>query len=214
MQTTKRATRIQALATALRTALISYKLAARGKSIENILGLEDDLTGLPNRKAFYKYAEKTGACPVAIIDCDNFKAINDTQGHERGDMVLRVLGSVLQQSGAYAARLGGDEFAMVFPAKEPMEDILNTIQERAREWAGISLSIGISGAGETLSERLRAADQAMYRCKGTSGKKLAFAESRTLNMRPGQVLVTQCEPAHFVPLKAASQNNMHILSPA
>jgi diguanylate cyclase (GGDEF)-like protein len=86
----------------------------------------DSLTGLANRWTFdeelaleWRRAERVGD-PLALIllDIDNFKTINDTQGHQAGDEVLRVVGQVLAASVRQvdlAARYGGEEFAVIVP---------------------------------------------------------------------------------------------------
>jgi diguanylate cyclase (GGDEF)-like protein len=85
----------------------------------------DDLTGLPNRRAFYEQCEAAvaGAGPgrpvaLALLDLDRFKEINDSLGHAAGDSLLVEIGRRLQ--GAVGgrdvlARLGGDEFAVLLP---------------------------------------------------------------------------------------------------
>lgn len=92
--------------------------AARAQVIANT----DDLTGLPNRRAFLKAAEACAALPedkavaVAIVDLDNFKPINDVFGHMVGDQLLRQIGSRLETirgDTGMVARIGGDEFAFL-----------------------------------------------------------------------------------------------------
>jgi diguanylate cyclase (GGDEF)-like protein/PAS domain S-box-containing protein len=86
----------------------------------------DALTGLANRRAFYERAEqerKRAAryrrpLSLAYLDLDNFKQVNDTQGHETGDQVLVCVAAVFGKnlrSEDMAARLGGDEFALLLP---------------------------------------------------------------------------------------------------
>ena len=85
---------------------------------------EDDLTGLPNRRAFKSYVKRTIAKSrqenrffgLMLLDLDHFKHINDTLGHVAGDHLLRVLARRLQAclpAHSQLARLGGDEFALV-----------------------------------------------------------------------------------------------------
>ncbi|NYF33502.1 bifunctional diguanylate cyclase/phosphodiesterase [Sphingopyxis sp. JAI108] len=92
--------------------------AARVQIIANT----DDLTGLPNRRAFLEAAEAWAALPgeravaVAIIDLDNFKPINDVFGHIVGDRLLRQIGArleTLRGDTDMVARIGGDEFALL-----------------------------------------------------------------------------------------------------
>ena len=85
---------------------------------------QDELTTLPNRRAFNKklkralssYRKEHGHVGLMLMDLDHFKHVNDTLGHPAGDHLLRVLSRRLQQcmpNNGYVARLGGDEFAVV-----------------------------------------------------------------------------------------------------
>jgi predicted signal transduction protein with EAL and GGDEF domain len=127
------------------------------------LATHDTLTGLPNRLLFADRAaqalavgRRDGSCPaVLMIDLDRFKEVNDTLGHQRGDMLLQQVAQRLSAAvrpGDTAARFGGDEFALLLAN------------------GGIEASIGIAAAtaGEqqpTLEELLRQADIAMYKAK-------------------------------------------------
>ena len=81
----------------------------------------DELTGLLNRRAFYRIGQElivkpdwTGA--FLYIDVDNFKALNDSAGHKAGDTLLQKLAAILNRGGssaAHAVRLGGDEFGVL-----------------------------------------------------------------------------------------------------
>lgn len=93
----------------------------------------DELTGLPNRRAFNRQLRKIEAMAksrgetvgLILLDLDHFKHVNDTLGHLAGDHLLRVLGKRLQSSMkdvGYVARLGGDEFAaLVHPIRNEQE---------------------------------------------------------------------------------------------
>ena len=93
------------------------------------LALEDELTGLANRRAFTKELEnwcgraRAGQLRFGLVvaDIDGFKQINDTYSHVTGDVVLRQLGSVIRgnlRDMDFAARLGGDEFALLLADSE------------------------------------------------------------------------------------------------
>ena len=84
------------------------------------LAEHDTLTGLPNRRLFQRTVAEMTACGgqgvVALIDLDRFKEVNDSLGHQRGDLLLAVLGGRLAaevRPGDLVARLGGDEFGVV-----------------------------------------------------------------------------------------------------
>jgi diguanylate cyclase (GGDEF)-like protein len=123
----------------------------------------DKLTGLPNRAtldAFLSHevgARIGGRVPRALglimIDVDKFKNFNDTYGHQAGDEVLRMVGSVLNKltrKGDMAARYGGEEFAMIVSQTTPfglktMADRLRiAIAEQVLDWEGHRLSVTAS----------------------------------------------------------------------
>src|SRR4051794_25476780 len=89
----------------------------------------DPLTGLPNRRRIHEWIEReltqaraTGrSLGLALIDIDNFKAVNDTYGHTTGDNSLKALAGVLSRACRgtdIAARYAGDEFLLVLPGLE------------------------------------------------------------------------------------------------
>jgi diguanylate cyclase (GGDEF)-like protein/PAS domain S-box-containing protein len=149
----------------------------------------DMLTGLPNRRMFHerleqevKKAHRNGtSLALMFIDLDHFKDINDTLGHDSGDLLLkeaaqRLKGCVRETD--TVARLGGDEFTVILgqiSASENVErvgrDILQKLSEPfqlAEEVVFISGSIGVTLYPEDateIEELLRNADQAMYAAK-------------------------------------------------
>ncbi len=115
---------------------------------------------------------------MLLIDVDNFKAINDTYGHETGDKVLQAIAYALSKSTSkseIAARWAGDEFLIIAPffneqGTELMtRRIHNELRKSAEEiLVDFSVSIGISvypRHGETLEALFKAADQSMYLLK-------------------------------------------------
>lgn len=99
----------------------------------------DDLTGLPNRRALYRYLshllsdpEASGA--VAFLDLVDFGEINDTWGHETGDRLLRHVAARLRSLapiGVWAARWGGDEFVVVLSGTEPEALLAQALEQIA-----------------------------------------------------------------------------------
>ena len=152
------------------------------------LALYDGLTGLPNRRLFYSELKRLfradvidAPAVVMLFDLDNFKSINDAQGHSVGDKLLIAVASRLTQNlpeGAIIARLGGDEFAMLInPVKNVME-----VERIAKHLLGIiaqpyiiegyaiqiNTSIGLAWLpkdGNLPDVILKNADLAMYQAK-------------------------------------------------
>jgi diguanylate cyclase (GGDEF)-like protein/putative nucleotidyltransferase with HDIG domain len=119
---------------------------------------------------------------VAFVDLDHFKVINDTHGHQVGDVVLRGVASLFQASlrqTDVVGRYGGEEFMVVLPETRPKEAVqvaekLRLLVQRelfeasAGQSVGVTISIGIAGGqGESLRAEslVRDADQAMYSAK-------------------------------------------------
>ena len=159
------------------------------------LGRVDPLTALPNRRAFYHSAQQILAVgarhghPVtlAYLDLDNFKAVNDTLGHERGDLMLQRLAEQLRQStrlGDVAARLGGDEFVVLLPETGP--DGAGALLERLRAQLAtsvadtacpISVSIGavsFIAPPADVEALVRQADAAMYVAKAAGKNRVTL----------------------------------------
>lgn len=152
----------------------------------------DSLTGLGNRFAFnlaleeyltqQHNAEQPGRLQVAMIDLDGLKRINDTQGHGRGDALIRTVGQGLadiSHQNLQCFRLGGDEFAVLGRGDDAAHERLlkqlhtldRSLTQRGFEMAGMSYgvcagpdaSVHVS-AGE-VAALLRAADHRMYQAK-------------------------------------------------
>jgi diguanylate cyclase (GGDEF)-like protein len=156
----------------------------------------DDLTGLPNRRAFYEACDALlhddPATPVALalLDLDRFKEINDSLGHAAGDELLIQVGRRLRSAlrdGDLLARLGGDEFAVLMPTTTE-DDALGVSAELRRllrtSFVLDSLALHVDGsigvasspvAGSTRSELLRCADVAMYQAKTSRSGAMSYA---------------------------------------
>ena len=143
----------------------------------------DVLTGLMNRTAyemFMEHADKEHIA-LAIIDVDEFKAINDTYGHDVGDRVLKRVAEILMKSFRSVdavCRLGGDEFIVVMTrANSSMQQlIINKIehanmllQEEDKDLPKISLSVGVAFADRENpnGDLFKDADTALYQVKRT-----------------------------------------------
>jgi len=155
----------------------------------------DSLTGLLNRRGFddrleaelERAAEERAPLSLCVLDCDEFKSVNDRGGHERGDRVLADLGAILGgllEPGDAAARLGGDEFAVMLPCTDVEAGLARAETMRAELARGLSdagtpleVSIGVATYpfdGATGTQLMRAADQGLYVAKA-SGKDLVVA---------------------------------------
>ncbi|UCF93826.1 MAG: diguanylate cyclase [Desulfobacterales bacterium] len=164
--------------------------------------LQDGLTGIYNRKAFDRFlgelVEKNtlAKAPFAmlLLDIDNFKAINDTYGHQTGDRVLLASVNKCRDSirhDDFLARYGGEEFVIVLPgasvrnairrAKQICKTIASTryaLEDYQRgQTLKITVSIGVSAyhKGDTATTILDRADQALYVAK-RSGKNRVVSE--------------------------------------
>ncbi len=141
----------------------------------------DTLTRLPNRRAFdQRFNELAGLTStegfaVIIADVDRFKAVNDTYGHQVGDVVLQAVAATLAAAApphALVARYGGEEFAALLPGADAAEAM--EVAERLRSAVAAirdpivvtsSFGVGVVPAGEPADEVVAAADAALYRAK-------------------------------------------------
>jgi diguanylate cyclase (GGDEF)-like protein len=163
--------------------------------------LHDPLTDLPNRTLFERRVAEalSGKDEVAIlfIDLDDFKSINDHQGHQAGDKLLVQVAHDLKQAvraSDVVARLGGDEFGVLLPSIRRIEDaelvankVLASLQQvpedgsqsnAARRWS-VKASVGVatSTTSPTAETLFRNADIAMYRAKESVDDKVVVFQS-------------------------------------
>jgi diguanylate cyclase (GGDEF)-like protein len=152
------------------------------------LARTDGLTGVTNSRRFVEIAaaeivrmERYGRpLSIAFLDCDNFKQVNDRQGHAAGDSLLRNIGLRIERSlrrTDVVARLGGDEFAVLMPetaatAASKVCEKLRLALADAVDQSGVTFSMGLVTYLEPpvdVEDMLHRADQAMYEVK-QSGK--------------------------------------------
>lgn len=149
------------------------------------LALTDGLTGLANSRCFYETVQarldtspRDRRVAILFMDVDNFKQVNDTEGHARGDELLREIAQRLQRrtsQGDVIARFGGDEFAIAAFDRDAvdLEWLLRRLADDVESLGGgapearIGLSAGLAhwSGTERLDVLLRAADARMYAAK-------------------------------------------------
>jgi diguanylate cyclase (GGDEF)-like protein len=141
----------------------------------------DPLTGLYDRRSFDRLLEMAIArstrygwpFTLVMLDLDHFKLVNDEQGHQAGDAVLRDLGERFRRAlrfGDNAGRIGGDEFAMILPNTEA--DLVPALLDRVRTAEGVesacpAFSFGVAQSTEAteFDELVRLADERLYQAK-------------------------------------------------
>jgi diguanylate cyclase (GGDEF)-like protein/PAS domain S-box-containing protein len=167
--------------------------------------LHDQLTGLYNRALFEEELKRLGGgreYPVTIIsaDLDNLKLINDTLGHDKGDLLLRAAAEVMKKSlraSDILARVGGDEFVVILPrtGAETVNEILKRISShisshnRQNPQLPLSISLGWSTAedeSKLLEDVYGEADDLMYRDKFRKGVDTKVQTTKTLLLALGE----------------------------
>lgn len=160
------------------------------------LAYEDTLTGLHNSRFFFKEGQKIYDSAQnsgqeifsAVMDLDHFKQINDTYGHNAGDMVLAHFGSRIKEffSKFLVVRTGGEEFFAVFKgwSAEKTFKLLDSFRQViesdmvlcGEQQISVTISIGLTNeTGESLDEFIHNADALLYRAKD-SGRNIVISD--------------------------------------
>lgn len=162
----------------------------------------DSLTGLPNRRLLRQQLDAAMAqaalngqpVAVAFIDLDHFKEVNDTLGHDHGDLLLVQAAQRIREAagaGSTVARMGGDEFTVVLtdvPFSDALPDVLAVrlkamldVLSQGFELRGqtvfVSASIGVAmypSDATVVEDLLKQADQALYSAKGAGRNRFCF----------------------------------------
>jgi diguanylate cyclase (GGDEF)-like protein len=181
--------------------MLAVYVGGRQAAVSSHRAHHDGLTGLANRASLAEAvqealagAEREGRqVAVMLLDLDDFKEINDTLGHELGDLVIQRVARRLDQAilasgrDAVLARIGGDEFGVLVPgsqaAAEQVAERLLAVLDHPLDADSVALhlraSIGIAcypEHGRTAPELMRHADVAMYCAKGSDAAFATYAE--------------------------------------
>jgi diguanylate cyclase (GGDEF)-like protein len=194
--------------------VLGLSVVTRGLVIRASSANQDPLTRLTNRRGFdqalherMRAVARTGEpFSAALLDLDHFKSVNDTQGHDAGDRVLRAVANVWREalpSSALLARHGGDEFALLLPgmAGPTALDVVCRIRALHPE-IGMSCGVAEHRPGESAAQLMRRADLALYTVKA------AGRGSCELDAEPASDLVADLTAAldageitvHFQPI--------------
>lgn len=201
----------------LANAFNSMAIALR-RNMEELQRLSslDGLTGIANRRIFDMQIEQEWTralrnrlpLAVVILDIDNFKAYNDSLGHQAGDNCLREVANLLQNEmkrpGDTVARYGGEEFAIILPDTDIFGagvvalNIRNALQNRALPHPAsavapmVTLSIGVNviipKSTDTIQEFIGGADRALYMVKNSGRNNICFADKAAREPRNGNMM--------------------------
>lgn len=192
-------------------------ITARKRAEEELVwrSTHDNLTGLPNRaliqerlaNALQRSRRQGLSVALLFVDLDGFKLVNDTHGHEAGDVLLQTVAARLLQEirpGDTVARLAGDEFIVLCEQLEQPDSIsaladrINDVLRQPVEFAGVPMfvtaSIGVAvGHGTTHSadDLLRSADTAMYAVKQKGRDGWQFFSDNLQNQARQRLTIAQ-----------------------
>ena len=158
----------------------------------------DPLTGLLNRgamereiKAFLAGEGVRGNHALFMLDFDNFKSVNDTLGHAKGDQLLTQFANGMRRlfrAGDFLSRIGGDEYMIFIKFAQDDQMILDKAEALRDEMAQLSRKIGIPVSisvgiavyhrdGDTFERLYKAADEALYRVKRNGKNAISFTSA-------------------------------------
>jgi diguanylate cyclase (GGDEF)-like protein len=148
----------------------------------------DELTGLPNRRAWtgalsraIEQARRNRvALSVALLDLDHFKAFNDTYGHPAGDRLIKTAGALWYErlrAGDYLARYGGEEFLVLLPDADGTlgRQVIDRLRDVTPLGQTFSAGVATWDGTETSDELVARADAALYEAKQAGRNRIVLA---------------------------------------
>lgn len=153
----------------------------------------DELTGVANRRRFNqeltllcaRFSRNSRPHTLILFDIDRFKSINDSEGHQKGDDILKTISSLIHgavRPGDFFSRWGGDEFALVIEGGleegrrliTRLQQVLKDYPEWTREPPTLSFGLAVLQEGDTPDDLVRRADRALYRAKEEGRNRAAW----------------------------------------
>lgn len=148
----------------------------------------DDLTGLLRRDEFFYRMNRMmetsqgGNMAIIMIDVDNFKEINDSEGHVVGDHILQRISKVIQRCqkvGAEVGRFGGEEFILAVAAtKDSARIMAEALRRQIQREVNVTVSVGVAtakAANWEIRRMVGMADEALYQAKHTGKNRVCLA---------------------------------------
>lgn len=167
----------------------SYEYQYKAKRMLEESAFHDQLTGIFNRNIMNRIvgAERSFTCfggqemGILLFDIDFFKRVNDTYGHEGGDIVLREIVQVVQARldvPHYMIRWGGEEFLILLGVSleetvKRAEIIRKAVEEQVHQVCSVTVSIGVTGyQGGDYNTYVKLADEALYAAKNQGRNRI------------------------------------------
>ncbi|NLA87031.1 MAG: GGDEF domain-containing protein, partial [Clostridiales bacterium] len=194
---------------------INFRLSIANNQLMD-LALLDELTGIPNRRIFRRFIDRSFDCvtqgvlfSVIMVDIDLFKQFNDHYGHEEGDKILvavaKLLNSIVENPDEIVVRWGGEEFvyasfhktqeditAIAVLIKEKLRDLHLQHEESPNHYVTASLGTSTIPAQskKDVSKAVALADRAMYMAK-SSGRNCLKSLNDVSELRPDFALAVR-----------------------
>jgi diguanylate cyclase (GGDEF)-like protein/PAS domain S-box-containing protein len=164
------------------------------------LAMVDELTDLPNRRAFFLQGARemnraqrhNTHLSLLMMDLDDFKNINDSYGHDAGDLALQRFSQILSKNIREidtAARIGGEEFSLLLPDTEKKnavklaERLRSTVEQESFQFQGkimsLTVSIGVASYGKNLTNLdaiIKQADNCLYQAKHLGRNRVVYLD--------------------------------------